>query len=101
MRFKMSGAMSALSLKSSCRNAYVSKGKTIKIPLNFPVHNLSVEKVPFLLRILVVPGSTLGPQTGYPDYHSLGISRFFQENAGIVLQIRPTPIPSTVYIIHE
>jgi hypothetical protein len=42
-----------------------------------------VEWLTDLLRIWKVPGSNLGPTTGYPDYFR-GFPQSRQENAGIV-----------------
>jgi hypothetical protein len=37
-----------------------------------------------LLRIREVPGSDLGPETGYPDEDFCGFSQSLRSNAGIV-----------------
>jgi hypothetical protein len=42
-------------------------------------------------------GSNLGPKTGYRDE---GYSQPTQANFGIVLYIRPRPLPSTFFLIH-
>jgi hypothetical protein len=45
--------------------------------------NVGVEWLAYLLRILEVPVSNLGPETSYPDFNR-GFSQFLQTNAGIV-----------------
>jgi hypothetical protein len=47
--------------------------------------NIVGEWLTLLLRILGVPGSNLGPQTGYPEFLR-GFLQSFQANSGIVHQ---------------
>jgi hypothetical protein len=61
-------------------------------PLNFVVEWLAL-----LLCIREVPGSNLGPETGYPDW---GFPQSFQANTEIVPFIRPRPLSSTSFSIH-
>jgi hypothetical protein len=46
--------------------------------------NVVVDWLAFLLRILDVQGSNLGPETGYPDEVFRDFPQTFHANAGIV-----------------
>jgi hypothetical protein len=63
--------------------------------------NVVVEWLTLLLRILEVPGSYLGPETGYPDCVFRGFLQSLQANAGIVYQNRTLRLPSISFPIRH
>jgi hypothetical protein len=54
-----------------------------------------------LLRILEVLGSSLRPETGYPDDDFLGCPQFIQINSGKYFKIRSRVPPSTFFPTHH
>jgi hypothetical protein len=56
--------------------------------------NVVVELLTLLFRILEIPGSNIGSETGYPEVFR-GLPQSLHENAGTVLKIRHQPFPST------
>jgi hypothetical protein len=63
--------------------------------------NTMVEWLITLLRSWEAPGSNLSLETGYPDLGFCGFPQFLQVNAGIVPKIRPRPLLSTSFPIHN
>jgi hypothetical protein len=80
----------------------ISQKHTVFIfSLKIKTPDIVVEWLTLLLRIPEFPGSNLGPETGYLEVFRRGFPQSVQANAGVVLTIRPRPLPSKSFTIHN
>jgi hypothetical protein len=63
--------------------------------------NAVVEQLTFLLRILEVRGSNLGPENGYLDRHFVVFLRYCRQIPAQYFKSRPQPLPSTSFPTHH